>query len=215
MHQKVIEIQSLISRQYLVEGENGYLLIDTGLSNNYAHIINFLERRSISLSSIELVVITHADGDHYGCLAKLQAKLPPMICAASEIEAAAIRQGKSSRELKDSSVFSPIYFKLSAPLFISPSARIDRILSVGEELPYLGGLEILDSSGHTPGHISLWSKSTRTLFCGDSIWPKGKHLSPSTGANTWNQQKACLAFENQLALQPDRILGGHGHWGRD
>ena len=214
MNQKVIEIPPLISRQYLIEGQNGYLLIDTGLRFNYAKLMRFLKRAVIPISSIELIVITHADGDHFGCLSLLQAQTSSLISAASDIEATAIRLGKSSRKINRAEVTS-IFFTMVAPLFNSSPARIDRILSIGDELPYLGGLEILDSYGHTPGHISLWSKSTRTLFSGDSIRIKGKRLSPSFGANTWDKEKACTSFEKQIALQPDRIFAGHGIWRRE
>ena len=214
MNQKVIEIPPSVSRQYLIEGKNGFLLIDTGLKNNYAHITRFLGRSGISLAEIELILITHADGDHFGCLSHLQSAQPGIVSAASEIEAAAIRQGKSSRKLTPSGVRT-LFYALAGPFVQSPLTRIDRILTIGEELPYLGGLEVLDTRGHTPGHISIWSKTTRTLFCGDSITIKGKALSPSTGGNTWDLEKSRISFENQLALQPDRIYAGHGTWQRE
>lgn len=214
MNQTVIEIPPLISRQYLVKGQNGFLLIDVGLRFNYAKLVGFLKRVAVPISSIELIVVTHADGDHFGCLSRLQELSSSLISATSETEAAAISLGKSSRKINRSDITS-IFFAMAAPLFISSPARIDRVLSTGEELPYLGGLEILDSSGHTPGHISLWSNSTRTLFSGDSIKIKGKHLSPSSGANTWDKEKACASFERQIALQPDRIFAGHGTWQRE
>ncbi|MHC1741053.1 MAG: MBL fold metallo-hydrolase [Anaerolineaceae bacterium] len=189
MTNNVIQIPSSISRQYLVEGSSGYLLIDTGLSNNYTHLIKFLDKSKIPLNSIELVVITHADGDHFGCLSILQKDMPSMISAASTIEAEAIRQGESSRELHPSAL-AKVLISLLSPMFKANPARIDRILTFGEELPYLGGLEILDTNGHTPNHISLWSQSTRTLFSGDSIRINGNNLSPSIGANTWNPENA-------------------------
>ena len=198
MNNNVIQVPPSVSRQYLIEGTQGYLLIDTGLSNNYTHLINFMHKSKISLTDIELVVITHADGDHYGCLSLLQRQSFAFVTAASQIEAAAIQKGVSSRELKPKGA-AKFFFPLIKPLFkVSPS-RIDRILTIGEEFPYLGRLEILDTPGHTPGHISLWSESTRTLFCGDSIRIHGSLLPPSKGSNTWDEEKACVSFEKQLA----------------
>jgi glyoxylase-like metal-dependent hydrolase (beta-lactamase superfamily II) len=211
----VFEIPPIVSHQYLIKGTTGYLLIDTGLSINYAHLLRSLRSSNISPKSIELVVITHADGDHSGSLARLQGLLSSSLTsAASQIETEAIRKGLSSRLIKPKFFLKP-YYAITDRLFSAQPATIDRVLPIGEELPYLGGLTVLDSSGHTPSHISLWSESTRILFCGDSIKIKGSLLSPSTGANTWNIEKARISFEKQVALHPDHIYAGHGIWHRD
>jgi glyoxylase-like metal-dependent hydrolase (beta-lactamase superfamily II) len=211
--ENILEIPPFISNQYLVKGQNGYLLIDTGLPNSYTKITKYLLLNGISLSEIELIVITHADADHFGGLPRIQADRPSIISSSSLIEAEAIRKGESSRKLKKVGIKGILASLLWSP-FRSKLAHIERILEIGEELPYMGGLEIIDSSGHTPGHISLWSKTTRTLFCGDSISIHGKTLSPSTGYNTWNLEKARISFEIQLSLNPDRIYAGHGTWQR-
>ena len=215
MSTSVIVIPPIVSHQYLIKGMNGYLLIDTGLSINYAHLLRSLRSNNISPKSIEMVVITHADGDHSGSLARLQSLLSSSLTsAASQIEAEAIYKGQSSRLISPDFFLKP-YYAITERLFSAQPATIDRVLHIGEELPYLGGLIVLDSSGHTPGHISLWSKSTRVLFCGDSIKVKGSLLSPSTGANTWNLEKAKISFEKQVVLQPDHIYAGHGIWHRN
>lgn len=211
---EIFEIPPIVSHQYLVSGVSGYLLIDTGLPNNFEHLRTFLQGKKLSFADIEMIVITHADGDHFGCLSRIQKEYPSLISASSQLEADAISIGKSSRELKSKYLFKRILTNIISPLFSTDPARIERILTIGEELPYLGGLEIIDSLGHTPGHISLWSKSTRTLFSGDSIRINHNKLSPSSGDNTWDEELSRISFDKQLSLQPDRIYGGHGTWHR-
>ncbi len=213
LNPEVLQVPPSVAHQYLVGGENGFLLIDTGLPSDERPLFKFLAAKGVSLEQIELIVITHADGDHFGCLAGLQERTPQLVSAASEIEAAAIRLGHSSRPLKPRGL-RKVFYSLVGPMFLSKPARIDRTLSDGDLLPFLGGLEILDSKGHTPGHISLWSASTRTLFAGDSIRVRGQTLLPSSGANTWNETLAIESFEKQIALKPDRIYAGHGVWER-
>ena len=215
MKQTILQIPSMISRQYLVHGLNGYVLIDTGINSNYTQILKFLKKNNIPLGSVEMIIVTHADGDHFGCLSQLLSASPATVSAASQIEAQSIRLGVSSRPLKAKGSFQKVFLSAISPLFKVQPARIDRILETGEEFPFLGGLEVLDTKGHTPGHISLWSQTTRTLFCGDSIAIKGKSLRPSSGANTWDTELAINSFDNQLALKPDRIYAGHGVWQRE
>jgi glyoxylase-like metal-dependent hydrolase (beta-lactamase superfamily II) len=209
----ILQISPFFSHQYLVKGTSGYLLIDTGMSTNYAHLTNYLQANEITPSDLEMTIITHADGDHFGCLHKLMINSPGNVSCASQIEADAIRLGQSSRPMKAKGI-RKLLFSMISPLFRAKPAEVNRILQPGDEFPYLGGLEVLDTRGHTPGHISLWSKTTRTLFSGDSIIIRGNVLSPSTGANTWNEDLAKQAFDLQLSLKPDRIYGGHGIWMR-
>jgi glyoxylase-like metal-dependent hydrolase (beta-lactamase superfamily II) len=129
----------------------------------------------------------------------------------SQIEADAMRAGKPSRELKGEG-FSKLVHKVSAPLFAVRPTRVDEILQPGQVLPQLNGLEVLDTKGHTPGHISFFSASTGVLFSGDSIAISNKELHPSSGGNTWDEKLAKVSFEKELALKPKYICGGHGFY---
>lgn len=126
-------------------------------------------------------------------------------------KAAAIRAGKSSRELKPRGILK-LVFRLIMPLFKSSPARIDHLLSGGEEFAFLGGLKAISTPGHTPGHISFYSASRKVLFAGDSIQISAGKPAPSAGANTWNLDQAQASFQLQMALDPGFILAGHGIW---
>lgn len=214
MNQEIYQIPPTVAHRYLIANQTGYLLLDVGLPNEYRNLSGYIKKIGVSFSQIELVVITHADGDHFGCLSQVKQEHPTLVTAASDVEAKAIETGDSSRPTKGKGIQRLLYSVVS-PMFRSKPAKIERILTIGEILPFLGGLEVLDTKGHTPGHISLWSESTRTLFAGDSIKVHGKTLLPSSGANTWDEALALQSFEMQIALKPDRIYAGHGVWLRD
>lgn len=40
----------------------------------------------------------------------------------------------------------------------------------GDVLPIAGGLRVVHTPGHTPGHVALLSEPTGVLITGDSIW---------------------------------------------
>lgn len=56
------------SNVYLIKGEKGYLLIDAGFPNTVKTFLNALEKKSINLRDIVLIVITHVHYDHVGNL---------------------------------------------------------------------------------------------------------------------------------------------------
>ena len=74
--------------------------------------------------------------------------------------------------------------------FKAKPLQVDEILREGQKLDVLGGLEVLETPGHTPGHISLFSPSTGILFVGDSIVSRehgprriaaSQHMGPGKG----------------------------------
>ena len=77
-------------------------------------------------------------------------------------------------------------------------------------LPVLKGLHVVDTKGHTPGHLSFFAPSIGILFSGDSIVSVKNHLVGSHGSVTWDQDKANAAVLKQLALKARIICAGHG-----
>jgi glyoxylase-like metal-dependent hydrolase (beta-lactamase superfamily II) len=87
---------------------------------------------------------------------------------------------------------------------------VDEILTDGQVLPVLGGLRVVETSGHTPGHISLFSPKLSVLFPGDSMVSDDKGLQGSRPAVTWDRAKADDSVRKQAALGASIVCPGHG-----
>jgi glyoxylase-like metal-dependent hydrolase (beta-lactamase superfamily II) len=97
------------------------------------------------------------------------------------------------------------------PFFKPKPAQVDELLSDGQVLPVLGGLHVINTSGHTPGHISLYAPAAKILFCGDSMVVEGNGtLRCSRGANTWDEDKAKESVKVQQTLGAESVCSGHG-----
>ena len=184
----VHQITATFVNLYLIVEEKECILIDAGLKGSGRKVLELLKSLGREPASLTDVIITHADGDHYGGLAALETAVP-LTAWAQPLEAEAIRLAKSSRALKPQGI-ARLFFSLVAPLFKSDPARIDRTLNGSETFPCLGGLNVLATPGHTPGHISLFSPSTGILFAGDSIRIQNGAPQPSASGNTWDSEKA-------------------------
>lgn len=193
---------------YLVINEQELLLIDTGLPH-FAHtILAYTKSLGFQVSDLKQILLTHSDGDHVGSAEELRDKTGAKIMASNK-EVSALEQGKASRELTPKGI-AKVFYKMISPLFSIQPLKIDQLLTDLEFLPSLGGLRVMDTPGHTPGHLSFYSASTGFLFCGDSIRIKGSTTAPSTGANTWNAEIAEQSYKLQMDLNPKFICAGHG-----
>lgn len=201
-------ISKMIANQYLLIDYGGITLIDTGISGNGKTILSAVKSIGFSPTALKQIIITHADGDHYAALPEILVETRSKIFTSS-IEADTIQKGISSRDLKPKNRLEEVIFSITGRLFKSPPCRIDGLLTPGETLPIWGGLLVLDTQGHTPGHISLFSPSKKVLFAGDSIWGTKKNIRPSMGANTWDPALSERALQSQLDLMPRLICAGH------
>jgi len=148
-------IPSRIVNAYLIVDADGLTLIDTGLARNGKQILNYIAGLGYSPQDLKHIVITHADGDHVGGLAALKVASGARVYA-SPVEAEAIAAGRMSRELKLRGLLKWL-FAAAAPFFKVKPAAVDERVADGQVLPALGGLRVVATPGHTPGHISLYA----------------------------------------------------------
>jgi glyoxylase-like metal-dependent hydrolase (beta-lactamase superfamily II) len=193
---------------YLIIDADGLTLIDTGMPGSDKKILEYISSIDHTPNDLKRIILTHSDIDHIGGLAALQAASGARTYANS-IEAEGIARGKSTRPLKGRGL-RLMLFKLLMPMFKAKSAKIDERLNDGQVLPILGGLRVVNTFGHTPGHISLYSPSTGILFGGDSMRSSEDRLMPSPLINTWDQAKMLEAIKIQAALGAEIVCVGHG-----
>ena len=205
-------VKGFASNCYLIADDDKLTLIDTGLARDETVILKAIADLGRTPGDLHRIIITHADGDHVGSLAALHAASGARVYA-SAVEAKAIAAGESSRPLKpqgwQKAVFS-LVGPLTARMFKAAPATVDEIVSDGQMLPVLGGLLVVSTMGHTPGHISLFAPAAQVLFVGDSLVVKDGALRGSRGMNTWDQAKANESVRRQAALGARIVCSGHG-----
>ena len=204
----VYSIPSGMVNCYLIVDADGLTLVDTGMPRNDGHVLKTIAKLGHAPKDLKRIVITHADVDHYGSLAALK-EATGARAYASHIEAEAIATGRASREIKRSGL-QGLLFGLIGGLFKAQPATVDEILVGGSELSVLGRLRVVETPGHTPGHISLFAPSVKILFGGDSMVSENGRLRESRGFNTWDEAKARESVRMQAALGAEIVCVGHG-----
>lgn len=182
-------------------------MIDCGTRLDAAGIIRQLSKLGFPSRPLKRILITHSDGDHYGAASILLGKTRAEIWA-SQIEKDAIEKGSSSRSLKGSRLIQ-FLLQVTKPIFTTTPTHVERALQDKEMLPILDGLQVLETPGHTPGHLSYWLEKERILFAGDSIVVIDNNPQPSGSINTWDEKVARASFELQMQLNPLVLCAGH------
>jgi glyoxylase-like metal-dependent hydrolase (beta-lactamase superfamily II) len=206
----VFHIPGVVANPYLILDADGLTLIDAAMPRSEKKILAYVASLGRSPRDLKRILLTHSDIDHIGSLAALQ-KATGARTYASKIEADAIAKGKPSRMIKRKGFsLRRLLFALLGPFMRPAPLKVDEILTDGQVLPIAGGLRVIDTSGHTPGHISFFAAASGILFCGDSMVTDAQGIHGSRPGLTWDQAKASEAMKRQAALKPRIVCSGHG-----
>jgi glyoxylase-like metal-dependent hydrolase (beta-lactamase superfamily II) len=201
-------IPGITANPYLIVDEGGLTLIDAGLPGTHKMILSYISRLGRAPRDLKRIILTHSDLDHVGGLGALH-KATGARTFAGRIEAEAIAIGRSSKPAPAGRPIS-ILRRLYTTFFKAGPHVIDEIIAEGQFLPVLGGLRVLDTAGHSPGHVSLFAEAAGVLFCGDSMVGTHQGLRGSRPQMTWNPEMAAEAVARQAALKPKIVCPGHG-----
>lgn len=201
-------IPGTTANSYLIIEPSGLILIDTGLPGSARKILGYISSLGYPPEKLKHILITHADDDHYGSLARL-VEITQAKSYTSAGEATAIESGKISRELRLSRIL--LFGYKFVHIFIkSKPSKIDQIIADGQTLPILGGMQVVGTPGHTPSHIAFYCPSQGILFAGDSFRSNGESLEVSSGRNTWDEMIAKESAIKLIELNPKIVCVGHG-----
>lgn len=194
---------------YLIIDEDGLTLIDAAFPFSTRKIVDHIRTIGHDPADLKRILITHADFDHVGGV-KALTKLTGAKVLASQKAAEAMAKGISSRRINMGRLLTPV-MAFGESLFHLPKITVDEILSPGQVLPILGGLEVIDTAGHTPCHLSYFAKEVGILFAGDSLHARTGNIQYNLYPSiTWDKEKAIAATHLQAELKPKIVCAGHG-----
>jgi len=204
----VYRIDLRVSNCFLIAEDSGLTLIDAGLRRSFTPLVDFIRSLGRSPSELKSILLTHADLDHVGAAPALNSHFGASIFTSS-IEAEALAHGRSSR---------PIQVGVLIPLFNwferlngAMQVEVDRTISDWDQLPILGGLRVIATPGHTPGHLSFYAPRHKLLFAGDSVSTQPDTvLYNRMKIFNWDQAQMQASVQRQAALRPEIVCSGHG-----
>lgn len=139
-------------------------LVDAGLRNAPRRILAALDQIGTAPSDVTRIVVTHAHLDHAGGLAEVARRTGAPVAVHAD-DAADVRRGTPPP--LDPATTAGRLVRRQAGFAATPVAEE---LVDGQVLDVGGGLRVVHTPGHTPGHVSLLHEPSRLLITGDAIW---------------------------------------------
>ncbi|MDH6348500.1 MBL fold metallo-hydrolase [Brevibacillus sp. 1238] len=187
---------NIVHPMLLREGEMS-VLIDTGFPGQIEDLRAAMDAAGVPLAQLQAVILTHQDMDHIGCLPEILQECGSRV----KIYAHALDQPYIQGELpllKDSHLEHP------------PKGRVDHTVSDGQELPFCGGIRVIHTPGHTPGHISLYVKKSKTLIAGDSLYSVDGMIGGIHAPTTPDMDAARRSLKKYADLDLEAVVCYHG-----
>jgi hydroxyacylglutathione hydrolase len=191
---------------YLVEGDQGHLLIDTGPASSRALLERELMGAGCRPGVLQLIVLTHGDFDHTGNAAYLRAGFGAPIAMHAGDLGMAQRGDMFSNRSKGSVLLrtmAPLLFRFGKSQRFEP----DLTLQDGDSLSEYGlDAQVLSIPGHSSGSIGLLTAGG-DLFCGDLFENISK---PGLNSIMDDLVTANASFDRLSKLDIVTVYPGHG-----
>lgn len=202
----------------ILSDEREMILIDCGYPGFLPLIRSAARAKGIDISNLTKIIITHHDFDHMGALAQFKREYPHIeVLASSDDENYVSGKEKSLRLQQAEDVYDklPEDQKENAKIFQQvlesvESVEVNKSLKNKDSFPWCGGVEIIATPGHMPGHISIYLKQSKTLVSGDALVVEECQLSIANPQYTLDMAKAKKSIEKLLRYEIDEIVCYHG-----
>jgi glyoxylase-like metal-dependent hydrolase (beta-lactamase superfamily II) len=170
--------RSMVNSFAFVDADGSVTLVDTGVRKAPPKIVAGLGAMGKSPRDVTRIVLTHAHPDHAGGAAELMRQTGAELYLHGRDrdwgEAGAVLD-KPDQSTRLGRIFGRLGNAKYEPFTPGPDLRD------GEVLPVAGGLRVVHTPGHSPGHVSLMHEPSGILITGDAIFNvgfRGPRLSP-------------------------------------
>ena len=192
---------------YLVQLEDGFVLIDTGTTNRRRQIESALRAAGCQPGNLKLIILTHGDFDHCGNAAYLRETFGAQIALHGD-DLGMVERGDMYWNRQQPNRIVKAIFGLIIKLAPKDRFTPDITLADGDNLAAYGfDAQVIDLPGHSRGSVGILVGDD-TLFCGDLL---GNRDEPALWMIIDDEAAAHASVEKLNAYPDTTVYPGHGH----
>jgi glyoxylase-like metal-dependent hydrolase (beta-lactamase superfamily II) len=152
---------------FILRDDDGQVtLIDMGLPSSGKKVIAALRSIGSGPSDVTRLMLTHCHPDHAGGAAHVSRETGKPVDVHEE-DAEYVRSG-TQPDVDPTSRIGKLFRKFPQPK--QEKVAIGEELSDGQVVPFAGGIRVVHTPGHSPGHASYLLEESGVLITGDAIF---------------------------------------------
>jgi len=196
--------------------DDNMILVDAGYSGQYDAIRDAFIKEGIHFERINKIIITHQDLDHFGGLPEVLESSRHKIEVMAHEDDKPYIQGEKHLVRLNSNFLNSMpkdRQKMVKQMFENfEPVDVDTTLTDNQELPFCGGITVIHTPGHTPGHLCLYHEMSKTLIAGDAMNViDGKLMGPRKEMlEEGDYEIAMDSLKNLLKFDIKNIITYHG-----
>jgi glyoxylase-like metal-dependent hydrolase (beta-lactamase superfamily II) len=208
----------LTLRPVLIVDEDDVTLVDTGYPGQFDQLRQEIAKAGVPFSRLSRIIITHQDWDHVGLMKEIIDTAGPIEIYAHRLEKPYLEGTLPYIKTTPDRVAARLQTipaesrEEAARMFAAiPTFAVSRTVEDGDVLPFCGGIRVIYTPGHTPGHISLYFQANRVLVPGDELRvdDQGQLVGPAP-EHTPDMTTAMSSMKKLLGLDIDYVVCFHG-----
>ncbi len=152
---------------FMLRDDDGQVtLIDMGIASSGKKVIAALRSIGSDPSEVTRLLLTHCHPDHAGGAAYVSEQTGRPVDVHAD-DAEYVRTG--TQPPRDQSIrFGKLFSRFPDPK--QAKVTIGEELTDGQVVPVAGGIRVIHTPGHSPGHASYLHEPSGTLITGDAIF---------------------------------------------
>lgn len=202
----------------VIDDGNNLVLVDCGDPELAYELMDEMRSKGLSPERLTHIIITHHDLDHVGGLSQFRDAIPEVnVMATAEQKEYIVGRSRWLRLQEEDRCYLALPPEKRIPSSRVRAAqyvnflptRVDTVLAGDEVLPICGGIQIISTPWHMPGHISVYIPLEKTLITGDAINTfDGKiGITPHLNLAPESTEEGLLKLAE---LDVQRVCGYHG-----
>jgi glyoxylase-like metal-dependent hydrolase (beta-lactamase superfamily II) len=202
----------------LIWDDDTVVLVDAGFPGQLQQIREAMGSAGVPFDRLDKVIITHQDIDHIGSLPDIVRESSHKVEVLSHEEERPyieghkplikMNQGRLSKML--ASLPEEQRQRMEALFGNPPKAHVDAAVADGEVLPYCGGITVIFTPGHTPGHICLYLNQSKILITGDALVVVDGELHGPNPQATYDLDGALKSVKKITQYDIETVICYHG-----
>lgn len=213
---------------WLLEGPQGYVLVDTGMTSDVARQTwDDIATELFRDTPLHAIFVTHIHPDHFGLAAWLQQRHGVQVWMSQRTydQALQLLEGRyladpegaerffRANGISEVAALKPMFSAGRFARMASGLPQVQRFVADGDVLDLAYGWKAIATGGHAEGHLCLWNAQQQLLISGDQVLPTiSSNISFSWRSTDPDPLRSFLSSLERLRELPAEtlVLPSHG-----